>query len=145
VNGTRRSPPHPDWELFGRGGETVWDAAAVLCDYGTNILLASGSSSLHCVVLDVCVVRVGDFTLFARRCKFYHATHPLNANYGGGRKYAMPVRSGRMCGSAAGRSFAPACGSARRRHRGGERGHEGHPGRGVGRRDPCRVIREITD
>jgi hypothetical protein len=31
--------------LFGRGGESVWMQPLFCCDYGSNILLGSGSSS----------------------------------------------------------------------------------------------------
>src|ERR1044072_6550660 len=52
-------------ELFGRGGDTVWIQAPFFCDYGTNIELGERVfSNVNCAVLDVCRVRIGDYTLF---------------------------------------------------------------------------------
>src|SRR5262249_55232541 len=52
-------------ELFRQGGESVWVQPPFFCDYGTNILLGERVFfNCNCVVLDVCLVEVGDFTLF---------------------------------------------------------------------------------
>ncbi|MBX9582498.1 MAG: sugar O-acetyltransferase, partial [Gemmataceae bacterium] len=52
-------------ELFGAGGDTVWLQPPFFCDYGTNIRLGERVFfNFNCVVLDVCEVAVGDFTLF---------------------------------------------------------------------------------
>ena len=52
-------------ELFGRGGDTVWMQPPFFCDYGTNIELGERVFfNFNCVVLDVCRVRIGDYTLF---------------------------------------------------------------------------------
>ena len=51
--------------LFGRGGDTVWMQPPFFCDYGSNIELGERVFfNFNCVVLDVCSVRVGSFTLF---------------------------------------------------------------------------------
>ena len=67
-------------ELFGAGGESVWMQPPFFCDYGSNILLGERVFfNFNCVVLDVCEVRIGDFTLFGPAVQIYTAPHPLNA------------------------------------------------------------------
>src|SRR5690242_4527632 len=52
-------------ELLGRGGDSVWMQPPFFCDYGTNIELGQRVFfNFNCIVLDVCPVRIGDFTLF---------------------------------------------------------------------------------
>src|ERR1700732_4477105 len=52
-------------ELFGAGGESVWMQPPFFCDYGANILLGERVFfNFNCVVLDVCQVSIGKFTLF---------------------------------------------------------------------------------
>ena len=52
-------------ELFGQGGETVWMEPPFFCDYGSNIVLGQRAFfNFNCVVLDVCQVKIGEFTLF---------------------------------------------------------------------------------
>src|SRR5262245_21503544 len=48
-------------KLFGQGGDSVWMQPPFFCDYGSNILLGERVFfNFNCVVLDVCVVKVGD-------------------------------------------------------------------------------------
>ncbi|MCI0701957.1 MAG: sugar O-acetyltransferase, partial [Planctomycetia bacterium] len=62
-------------ELFGSGGDTVWMQPPFYCDYGTNIHLGNRVFfNFNCVVLDVCEVRIGDFTLFAPAVQILTAT-----------------------------------------------------------------------
>src|SRR6478609_2015946 len=64
-------------ELFGAGGEDVWMQPPFFCDYGSNIFLGTKCFfNFNCVVLDVCEVRVGDYTLFGPAVQIYTATHP---------------------------------------------------------------------
>src|ERR1700756_2725187 len=52
-------------ELFGRARESFWVHPPFFCDYGSNILLGERVFfNVNCVVLDVCLVTIGDFTLF---------------------------------------------------------------------------------
>src|SRR6476620_11048071 len=52
-------------DLFGAGGSDVWMQPPFYCDYGSNIFLGERVFfNFNCVVLDVCTVRIGDFTLF---------------------------------------------------------------------------------
>ncbi|MEO6237630.1 MAG: sugar O-acetyltransferase, partial [Vicinamibacterales bacterium] len=65
--------------LFGRGGNDVWLQPPFYCDYGANILLGKRVFfNFNCVVLDVCLVEIGDFTLFGPAVQIYTATHPLD-------------------------------------------------------------------
>src|SRR6202789_3716330 len=67
-------------ELLGRGGESVWMEPPFFCDYGSNILLGERVFfNFNCVVLDVCQVRIGDFTQFGPAVQIYTVTHPMNA------------------------------------------------------------------
>jgi maltose O-acetyltransferase len=67
-------------ELFGAGGDDVWMQPPFFCDYGSNIRLGKKCFfNFNCVVLDVCLVTIGDHTLFGPAVQIYTATHPLNA------------------------------------------------------------------
>jgi maltose O-acetyltransferase len=67
-------------DLFGRGGDEVWMQPPFFCDYGSNIFLGKRVFfNFNCVVLDVCTVRIGDFTLFGPAVQIYTATHPFDA------------------------------------------------------------------
>jgi maltose O-acetyltransferase len=47
-----------------------------------------------CVVLDVCEVRIGSFTLFGPAVQIYAATHPMNAELRRSRELGKPVTIG---------------------------------------------------
>jgi maltose O-acetyltransferase len=82
-------------ELFGKGGATVWMQPPFFCDYGTNILLGERVYfNFNCVVLDVCRVTVGDFTLFGPAVQIYTATHPLDAELRRTQESGKPVEIG---------------------------------------------------
>src|SRR5438128_2042592 len=98
------------------------------------------------VVGDVCVVKVGDFTLFGPAVQIYTATHPLNAELRRRQEYAKPVEIGSDVWIGGGAVLCP----------GVRIGSKAVIGAGsVVTRDipdgvlaagtPCRVIREITD
>jgi maltose O-acetyltransferase len=101
-------------ELFGAGGDTVWMQPPFFCDYGTNIELGERVFfNFNCVVLDVCPVRIGAFSLFGPAVQIYTATHPSTPTCAGAGSSASRWRSGRTCGSGAGPSSCPASASAR--------------------------------
>lgn len=82
-------------ELFGSGGDQVWMQPPFYCDYGSNIHLGHRVFfNFNCVVLDVCAVRVGDFTLFGPAVQIYTATHPLEAELRRAREFGKPVTIG---------------------------------------------------
>jgi maltose O-acetyltransferase len=67
-------------ELFGAGGDDVWMQPPFHCDYGVNIRLGKRCYfNFNCVVLDVCTLTVGDYTLFGPAVQIYTATHPMDA------------------------------------------------------------------
>src|ERR1051326_6000697 len=82
-------------ELFGRGGESVWMQPPFFCDYGSNILLGERVFfNFNCVVLDVCRVVIGDFTLSGPAVQLYTATHPMNADLRRTQEFGKPVAIG---------------------------------------------------
>jgi maltose O-acetyltransferase len=82
-------------ELFGAGGEDVWLQPPFFCDYGTNILLGKKCFfNFNCVVLDVCEVRVGDYTLFGPAVQIYTATHPLDPELRRRQEFGKPIEIG---------------------------------------------------
>ena len=82
-------------ELFGEGGDSVWMQPPFYCDYGRNIHLGPRVFfNFNCVVLDVCPVRIGDFTLFGPSVQIYTATHPLDAALRRSQEYGKPVTIG---------------------------------------------------
>jgi maltose O-acetyltransferase len=67
-------------DLLGAGGDTVWMQPPFYCDYGFNIYLGTRVFfNFNCVVLDVCEVRVGDYTLFGPGVQILTPLHPFNA------------------------------------------------------------------
>jgi maltose O-acetyltransferase len=82
-------------ELFGQGGATVWMQPPFYCDYGSNILLGERVFfNFNCVVLDVCQVSIGDFTIFGPAVQIYTATHPMNAELRRTQEFGKPVAIG---------------------------------------------------
>jgi maltose O-acetyltransferase len=84
LNATRESQQEPRRrilrDLFGKGGDTVWMQPPFHCDYGSNIELGERVFfNFNCIVLDVCLVRIGDYTLFGPSVQIYTPLHPLNA------------------------------------------------------------------
>src|ERR1700722_19274467 len=134
-------------ELFGKGGESVWMQPPFFCDYGSNILLGERVFfNFNCVVLDVCQVKIGDFTFFGPAVQIYTATHPLNADLRRKQEFAKPIEIGSDVWVGGGAIICP----------GVRIGSKTVIGAGsVVTRDvpdgvfaagyPCRVIREITE
>ena len=82
-------------ELFAKGGDTVWMQPPFFCDYGSNIELGERVFfNFNCVVLDVCPVRIGSFTLFGPAVQIYTALHPLNAELRRRQEFGKPVEIG---------------------------------------------------
>ena len=51
--------------------------------------------NFNCVVLDVCPVRIGDFTLFGPAVQIYTALHPMDAELRRRVEHGRPVEIGR--------------------------------------------------
>jgi maltose O-acetyltransferase len=82
-------------ELFGAGGDTVWMQPPFFCDYGSNIELGERVFfNFNCIVLDVCPVRIGSFTLFGPAVQIYTPMHPLNAELRRREEFGKPVEIG---------------------------------------------------
>jgi maltose O-acetyltransferase len=82
-------------QLFGSGGDDVWLEPPFFCDYGTNIRLGKKCFfNFNCVVLDVCPVTIGDYTLFGPAVQIYTAMHPLDAMERRLHEHGKPVEIG---------------------------------------------------
>src|SRR5215218_6140951 len=134
-------------ELFGAGGESVWMQPPFFCDYGSNILLGERVFfNFNCVVLDVCVVKIGDFTLFGPAVQIYTATHPLNAELRRKQEYAKPIEIGSDVWVGGGAIFCPGVKVGSKTVIGaGSVVTRDVPGGVFAAGNPCRVIREITE
>ena len=64
-------------ELLPAGGDTVWMQQPFFCDFGTNTELGERVYfNFNCVVLDICRVRICDFSFFGPGVQIYTALHP---------------------------------------------------------------------
>ena len=82
-------------ELFAAGGDSVWMQPPFYCDYGSNIELGERVFfNFNCVVLDVCRVRIGDFTLFGPGVQILTPVHPLNPELRRREEYGRPIEIG---------------------------------------------------
>lgn len=82
-------------DLFGSGGDTVWMQPPFYCDYGSNIELGERVFfNFNCVVLDVCTVRIGSFTLFGPAVQIYTPLHPLDAELRRREEYGKSIEIG---------------------------------------------------
>ena len=82
-------------QLFGMGGVSVNVQPPFYCDYGFNIFLGQKVYfNFDCVILDVCKVTIGDFTLFGPKVQIYTATHPMDADTRRTVEFGKPVEIG---------------------------------------------------
>jgi maltose O-acetyltransferase len=82
-------------ELFGAGGDSVWMQPPFYCDYGRHIELGQRVFfNFNCVVLDVCRVRIGDYTLFGPAVQIYTPMHPFDAEQRRREEFGKPVDIG---------------------------------------------------
>jgi maltose O-acetyltransferase len=82
-------------DLFGAGGDTVSMQPPFYCDYGSNIELGERVFfNFNCVVLDVCRVRIGSFTLFGPAVQIYTPMHPFDAELRRREEYGKPIEIG---------------------------------------------------
>jgi maltose O-acetyltransferase len=134
-------------ELFGAGGETVWLQPPFFCDYGANIELGERVFfNFNCIVLDVCPVRIGSFTLFGPAVQIYTPMHPFDAELRRRQEYGKAVEIGSdvwvgggaiiLPGVRIGSSTVIGAGSVVSRD---------VPDAVFAAGNPCRVIRQITD
>ena len=96
LNATREGEPEERRrilrELFGGGGESVWMQPPFFCDYGANIELGERVFfNFNCVVLDVCPVRIGSFTLFGPAVQILTPMHPFDAELRRKQEFGKPI------------------------------------------------------
>ena len=81
--------------LLGKGGDSVWMQPPFFCDYGTNIELGERVFfNFNCIVLDVCRVRIGDYTLIGPAVQIYTPMHPLDAAQRRQQEFGKPIEIG---------------------------------------------------
>jgi maltose O-acetyltransferase len=81
--------------LFGAGGDSVWMQPPFYCDYGANIRLGRRVFfNFNCIVLDVCEVRIGDYTLFGSGVQILTPLHPLEHQLRRKREFGKPIEIG---------------------------------------------------
>lgn len=134
-------------EMFGRGGDTVWMQPPFYCDYGTNIELGERVFfNFNCVVLDVCSVRIGDFTLFGPGVQILTPVHPMNAELRRREEYGKPIEIGSDVWVGGGALILPGVKIGSRSVIGaGSVVTRDIPEGVFAAGNPCRVIREITE
>ena len=134
-------------ELFGAGGDTVWMQPPFFCDYGSNIELGERVFfNFNCVVLDVCPVHIGSFTLFGPAVQIYTPMHPLNAALRRREEFGKRVEIGSDVWVGGGAIILPGVriGSRAVIGAGGVVTRD-VPGGVFAAGNPCRIIREITE
>ena len=133
--------------LFGAGGDTVWMQPPFFCDYGKNILLGERVFlNFNCVVLDVCEVRIGSFTLFGPAVQIYTAMHPMNAELRRAQEFAKRVEIGCDVWVGGGAIILPGVRIGSKAVIGaGSVVTRDIPERVLAAGNPCRVIRDITE
>ena len=134
-------------ELFAVGGDTVWMQPPFFCDYGTNVELGERVFfNFNCVVLDVCRVRIGDFSLFGPGVQILTPLHPLNAELRRREEYGKPVEIGSDVWVGGGAIILPGVRVGSRAVIGAGSVVTRDVPEGVfAAGNPCRVIREITE
>lgn len=66
-------------KLIGQPCKNLWIEPPFYCDYGSNIRVGDNVFfNFNCVVLDVCLVEIGDHVLFGPNVQIYTATHPMD-------------------------------------------------------------------
>ena len=134
-------------DLFGTGGDSVWMQPPFFCDYGTNIELGERVFfNFNCVVLDVCRVRIGDFTLCGPAVQIYTPMHPLNAEQRRREEFGKPIEIGSDVWIGGGAIILPGVRIGSRAVIGaGSVVTRDVPDGVFAAGNPCRVIREIRE
>ena len=134
-------------ELFGKGGGSVWMQPPFFCDYGVNIDLGERVFfNFNCTILDVCPVRIGDYTLFGPAVQIYTPMHPFNAEQRRRAEFGKPVDIGADVWVGGGAIILPGVRIGSRSVIGaGSVVTRDVPDGVFAAGNPCRVIREITE
>jgi maltose O-acetyltransferase len=134
-------------ELFSAGGDSVWMQPPFFCDYGSNIELGERVFfNFNCIVLDVCPVRIGSFSLFGPAVQIYTPMHPFNSEQRRREEYGKPVEIGCDVWVGGGAIVLPGVRIGSRAVIGaGSVVTRDIPDGVFAAGNPCRVIREITE
>lgn len=134
-------------DLFASGGDSVWMQPPFFCDYGANIELGERVFfNFNCVVLDVCLVRIGSYTLFGPAVQIYTPMHPFNAELRRREEFGKPVDIGSDVWVGGGAIILPGVHIGSRAVIGAGSVVTRDVPEGVfAAGNPCRVIREITE
>ncbi len=134
-------------QMFAQGGDSVWMQPPFFCDYGSNIFLGRRCFfNFNCVVLDVCKVTIGDFSLFGPAVQIYTATHPMNAELRRSQEFAKPIEIGSNVWVGGGAIICPGVKIGSKCVIGaGSVVTKDIPDGVFAAGNPCRVIREITE
>ncbi len=132
--------------LFAAGGDTVWMQPPFYCDYGANIELGERVFfNFNCVVLDVCRVRIGSFSLFGPAVQIYTPMHPFDAELRRREEYGKPVDIGSDVWVGGGAIILPGVRIGSRSVVGaGSVVTRDVPDGVFAAGNPCRVVREIS-
>jgi len=133
--------------LLPAGGDSVWMQPPFFCDYGGKIELGERVFfNFNCVVLDVCPVRIGSFTLFGPGVQILTPLHPLDPELRRRQEFGKPITIGSdvwvgggaliLAGVTIGSRAVIGAGSVVTRD---------IPDAVFAAGNPCRVIRPITD
>jgi maltose O-acetyltransferase len=133
--------------MFGKGGESVWMQPPFYCDYGVNIELGERVFfNFNCIVLDVCRVTIGDYTLFGPAVQILTPMHPLDAELRRKQEYGKPIEIGSDVWVGGGALILPGVRIGSRSVIGaGSVVTRDIPEGVFAAGNPCRVIREIAD
>jgi maltose O-acetyltransferase len=133
--------------LFGAGGDSVWMQPPFFCDYGSNIELGERVFfNFNCIVLDVCPVRIGSYTLFGPGVQILTPMHPFNAELRRQQEFGKPVEIGSDVWVGGAAIILPGVRIGSRAVIGaGSVVTRDVPESVFAAGNPCRVIREITD
>ena len=133
--------------LFGSGGDTVWLQPPFYCDFGSNILLGERVYfNFNCVVLDVCQVRIGDYSFFGPAVQIYTAAHPTDAALRRRLEFGKPIEIGSDVWVGGGAIICPGVRIGSKSVIGaGSVVTRDIPDGVIAVGNPCRVVREIPD
>src|SRR5882762_11357695 len=134
-------------QLFGSGGPTVWMQPPFYCDYGSNIELGDRVFfNFNCIVLDVCRVTIGNYTMFGPAVQILTPMHPLNAELRRKQEYGKPIEIGSDVWVGGGALILPGVRIGSRSVIGaGSVVTRDIPDGVFAAGNPCRVIRELAD
>jgi maltose O-acetyltransferase len=134
-------------QLFAKGGDTVWMQPPFFCDYGSNIELGERVFfNFNCVLLDVCPIKIGNFTLFGPGVQILTPVHPLEAGLRRKQEYGKPIEIGSDVWVGGGALILPGVRIGSKTVIGaGSVVTRDVPERVFAAGNPCRVIREITE